>query len=127
MRTKADTCGQHRILVPSRLLLVTHLLDIVAQYADIKTMQLLTSAEHLRARTDELYLQDHYCSLLAMRKDNSEKLEDAFEELLSVLRMDAAAQADLMTQMEAGLSHQALSEKDTDSDCSSFEDAREQI
>lgn len=103
-----------------------HLLDIVAQYADITTMQLLTAAEHLRARTDDLYLQDHYYSLLEMRKDNSEQLDDAFEELLSVLKMDAAAQGDLMRQMEAGLP-QALSEKDTESDCSSFEDAQEHI
>ncbi|KAJ6788207.1 hypothetical protein PWT90_02172 [Aphanocladium album] len=101
-----------------------NLLDIVAQYADVKTIQLLTTAEHLRARSDKLYLRDHYSSIMDSRPDSSEKLETAFEDLLSVLRTDVASQGDLTRRMEEGVLH-AFSDEDSDS--SVFEDAKENM
>lgn len=103
-----------------------NLLDIVAQYADVKTIQLLTGAEHLRARTDSVYLRSHYCSLLEARDDFTEKLEEAFEDLLSVLRTDGTLSQDPLSQLESGLlsTHQ---DEETESDCSAFEDACESL
>lgn len=103
-----------------------NLLDIVAQYADVKTMQILTAAEHLQARKDSLYLREHYDSLLDSRIDTSDKLQTVFNDLLSVLKMDAAHQGDRTSQMEAGVFH-ALSDRDSESDCSLFEDAKEDL
>ncbi|KAJ3493277.1 hypothetical protein NLG97_g4831 [Lecanicillium saksenae] len=99
-----------------------NLLDIVAQYADVKTIQLLTAADHLRARTDKLYLCEHYSSMIDSRNDGSEKLERAFEDLLSVLKTDSASQGDRVRQMEEGIL-QTISDENSDS--SIFEDAKE--
>ena len=78
-----------------------NLLEIVAQYADVETMLLLTAAEHLRARTDSAYILEHCRQVLDCRDDASEKLGAAFEDLLSVLRMEAEHRA--AGDVESGL------------------------
>lgn len=104
-----------------------NLLEIVAQYADVETMLLLTAAEHLRTRTDSLYLRDHYFQVLEERNDKCEKLDVAFGELLSVIRMDAECHGGPQGRLEAGLNRWDCYtyEEDSGSDTSVFEDAKE--
>lgn len=81
-----------------------NLLEIVAQYADGETMLLLTAAEHLRVSKDSSYVLDHYHKVLEERIDFSDKLGAAFEDLLSVLRMEAEQHhGGMASRMESGL------------------------
>lgn len=106
-----------------------HLLEVVAQYADTRTMQILAAAEHLRARNDQSYIMAQYKQRLEKRLDKSEKLLRAFDDLVSILRSDAANSYNVEKQMESGLldRFEVLDIADDDSESSSleFEDARE--
>lgn len=102
-----------------------NLLEILAQYADVETMLLLTAVEHLRVRKDSAYIMNHYRHVIDGRDDASEKLGAAFEDLISVLRTDAACRGsrDAESGLLSPLGCPGSSGDDTDSDA--FEDARE--
>lgn len=108
-----------------------YLLEIVAQYATASTMHILAAAEHLRARTDKSYIMEQYTQRLEKRIDKSEKLIQAFDDLVSILRSDAANSHSIEGQMESGLLQRfdimQVDDSDEDSDSSllEFEDARE--
>lgn len=53
---------------------------IVARYADVETMLLLTAAEHIRARTDSAYILSHYRQILDERGDASDKFSAALKD-----------------------------------------------
>jgi hypothetical protein len=111
-----------------------NLLEIVAQYADVKTVLLLTAAEHLRVSRDSSYVLDHYNQVLEERIDFSDKLGAAFKDLLSVLRMEAEhhGRHEIDNRMESGLlnpwdKYIDCSDEDTDSSGLAFEDAKENL
>lgn len=112
-----------------------NLLEIVAQYADGETMLLLTAAEHLRVSKDSSYVLDHYHKVLEERIDFSDKPGAAFEDLLSVLRMEAEHHhGGMASRMESGLLNPLdryvdCEDGDTDSSGSgrTFEDAEERL
>ncbi|KXX73195.1 Ankyrin repeat domain-containing protein 7 [Madurella mycetomatis] len=111
-----------------------NLLEKVAQYADVKTIMLLTAAEHLRVSKDSSYVLEHYNKILEERIDFSNKLGAAFEDLLSVLRMEAAHHRSHVfdSRMESGLLNPLdryldCSDADTDSSDLAFEDAKESL
>jgi ankyrin repeat protein len=62
-----------------------HLLEIVALYADIETMTILTGSDHLHLKHDQNYLLGDFSSQLSARPDATEKLILAFKDLLSVI------------------------------------------
>jgi hypothetical protein len=110
-------------------------LEIVAHYADVETMLILTAAEHLRVSKDSSYILDHYHRVIEDRTDFSDKLVAAFEDLLSVLRMEAEHRGSLgiYSRMESGLPNPLhsgyldCSDEDTDSGALLFEDAKESL
>ncbi|KAK3394956.1 ankyrin repeat-containing domain protein [Podospora didyma] len=113
-----------------------NLLEIAAQYADVKTIVLLTDAEHLRVSKDSSYVLDRYNQILVERVDFSEKLSAAFEDLLSVLRMEAEhhhGSHGIDSRMESGLLNPLdsyyldYSDEDIDSSGLAFEDAKETL
>lgn len=108
-----------------------HLLQIVAQYATAGTMQILAAAEHLRARSDDSYLMAQYTQLIDKRLDASPKLRAAFDDLVSVLRNDAASSRTVEHCMEAGLLNRfeilCCADDESDSGSLDFEDAQEYL
>lgn len=110
-----------------------HLLELVAQYADLETMSILTSAEHLKLRSDRTYTLANFAAKIRQRADASEKLSHAFEDLLDTMATEPPpSKIGLELQMESGLlplqdthlHEDAIAGSDHDSD-QSFEDALE--
>ncbi|KAL8734803.1 MAG: hypothetical protein Q9181_003027 [Wetmoreana brouardii] len=62
-----------------------HLLQIVALYADVKTMAILTATDHLITNYDADYALGDFACRLSERTDATDKLIQAFEDLLSVI------------------------------------------
>lgn len=108
-----------------------NLLETVARYADVETILLLTAAEHIRSYPDKTYILDHYKEVIDGRNDSSDELSVAFDELLSVLKMEAKAHGSIDELMESGLlnplGYKIESEEDSSSDLLVFEDAKEML
>ncbi|KAL9010795.1 MAG: hypothetical protein Q9173_004301 [Seirophora scorigena] len=62
-----------------------HLLQIIALYADARTMAILMRTDHLVISHDANYTIGDFASRLKERPDATEKLVDAFQDLLSVI------------------------------------------
>jgi ankyrin repeat protein len=109
-----------------------HLLELVAQYADLETISILASADHLKLRTDRNYMLGNFANRLRQRAEASEKLLKAFEDLLDAMGKEPPSKMGLENRMESGLlSHcapnlrkDAMGNPDDDSD-QFFEDAQE--
>ena len=83
---------------------IPHFLDIVAEYADLKTISIIASADHLKLNQDNRYrLGKIAAEKLRQRSDGSEKLALAFEELLEVIVKGGAREPDPESLMEEGL------------------------
>ena len=65
-----------------------HLLEMVALYADTKTIAILTATDHFLIKHDKSYTIGDFTSRLSARPDATEKLTQAFEDLLSVISKD---------------------------------------
>ncbi|KAL8730166.1 MAG: hypothetical protein Q9166_004249 [cf. Caloplaca sp. 2 TL-2023] len=81
-----------------------HLLQIVALYADIRTMVILTATDHLVISYDANYTLGDFASRLNERPDATEKLIQAFEDLLSVINRGPEMYRSPESLMESGLS-----------------------
>jgi ankyrin repeat protein len=79
-----------------------HLLDLVAQYADLETMTILTTSEHLKLKYDKDYVLQEATAILKKRQNLTEKLTTAFEELLDVLRHPGGLQKSRDNLLETG-------------------------
>ncbi|KAL8788539.1 MAG: hypothetical protein Q9213_001612 [Squamulea squamosa] len=80
-----------------------HLLQIVALYADIKTMEILTMTDHLVLSYDANYILGDFANRLNERPDVTEKLIKAFEELLSIINKGPEMYRSPESRMESGL------------------------
>ncbi|KAF3155809.1 hypothetical protein TWF569_007858 [Orbilia oligospora] len=110
-----------------------NLLQIVALYADVETVQQLHKTDHFKLKYDRNYVQSEFLRLLKERADVSDALLEAFEALLGVID----AEAELISQESNSLSqiflqHSGCQEKsqgreyyDNFSDEEPFEDAVE--
>ncbi|KAL9117718.1 MAG: hypothetical protein Q9187_005740 [Circinaria calcarea] len=78
-----------------------HLLELVAQYADMETMSILSSASHLRPKFDKDYMLHDAATRLRERSDVTEKLIQAFEDLLEVIK-ESPSGKNMESHMEAG-------------------------
>ena len=80
-----------------------HLLQIVALYADAKTMGILMATDHLKLKYDEKYTLGDFKTRLRERADASVKLELAFTELLRVIKQGPEEAHPEVAGLEAGL------------------------
>lgn len=105
-----------------------HLLSLVAQYADLRTISILTSTDHLKLKFDKDYVLGDFSTRLQQRVDVTEKLIEAFEELLSLINQGSAEGESIESRMESGFLRAHGSNSPTNSSDSSdevFEDAQE--
>ncbi|KAL9101172.1 MAG: hypothetical protein Q9163_003550 [Psora crenata] len=80
-----------------------HLLQIVALYADAKTMAILTATDHLKLKYDQNYSLGDFISILNERPDATPKLAQALSELLAVIKQGPEVPHPDETRLEAGL------------------------
>jgi len=102
-----------------------HLLQIVALYADIETISLLTDTDHIHLKYDSSYALGDFISRLSERPDATEKLILAFDGLMDVIKQGPALHGGHGTEslMQSGLVHSDAS----DSDSEVFENAMESL
>ena len=102
-----------------------HLLRIVALYADIETISILTDTDHLHLKYDSSYALGDFVNCLSERPDATEKLILAFDGLMGVIKLGPALPGHHGTEdlMESGLAHSDAS----DSDNEVFETAMESL
>lgn len=102
-----------------------HLLQLVALYADIETISILTDTDHLHLKYDWSYALGDFVSRLSERPDATEKLILAFDGLMGVIKLGPALPGHHGTEdlMESGLAHSDAS----DSDNEVFETAMESL
>ena len=93
-----------------------HLLQIVALYADIETVSILTKTDHLRLKYDSSYTLGDFRSRLNERPDAMEKLILAFDELMGVIMQEPALPGHRGTPrlMESGLAHSDASDSESE-------------
>jgi ankyrin repeat protein len=104
-----------------------HLLELVAQYADVTTMSILSSASHLRLKYDQRYVVEHASDLLHQRMDASEKLSLAFDDLLDVVKQQPQPHGGMESMMESGLLSPHSSAGESDGSDQVFENAQESL
>jgi ankyrin repeat protein len=102
-----------------------HLLQIVALHADLETIIILMSTDHLRLKYDSSYALGDFVTRLNERPDATEKLVSTFDELLSIVRQEPKLPGHhgAASIMEAGLAYSDTSESDSEV----FENALESL
>jgi ankyrin repeat protein len=79
-----------------------NLIQVVALYADIETIQILATMDHLQVRHDKAYAIDDFDTRLRQRPDFTEKLTFAFSELLDVVNGDPDPRKCLESLVKSG-------------------------
>lgn len=87
----------------------SNLLPTISTYADLKTMQILASTDHLKLKYDKKYSTAGLVSTFEERFDRDEKLIAAFNDLLYVINLEPDWRTSTGSLMESGL----LPPKDT--------------
>jgi hypothetical protein len=81
-----------------------HLLELVAQYADLKTLSILASANHFKLKFDKNYTLGDFTRRLKERPNVDQHLIVAFEDLLNVIGRGPEIQGkSFESRMESGL------------------------
>lgn len=107
-----------------------HLLSLVAQYADLRTIAILASTDHLKLKFDKDFVLGDFSTRLRQRTEVTEKLTDAFEDLLTLINQGSAESESTESQMESGLLRPYGPSSPTNSSEGSndaFEDAHEDL
>jgi ankyrin repeat protein len=107
-----------------------HLLSLVAQYADLRTISILASTDHLKLKFDKDFVLGDFSTRLRQRIDVTEKLTNAFEDLLNLINHGSGESESIESQMESGLLRTQGPNSPTDSSEGSdeaFEDAQENL
>lgn len=79
-----------------------HLLEITALYANIETIYLLTSADHINLSNDHSYAIGDFATHLRQRSNVDEKLIAAFEDLIGVIGKASDGPLSKENPMESG-------------------------
>ena len=79
-----------------------HLLQIAALYADIQTINILTTTNHLMLKYDRSYVAGDFATRLRQRSDVTEKLVTAFEDLISIINKEPDFRIGTQSLMESG-------------------------
>lgn len=87
-----------------------HILQLVATYADVETINILSTAEHFNVRYDAGYGDKYrdYSALIQQRFDASPKLVQAFEELADTIRTEPKHRQSVISLMEKGVGNLSL-------------------
>lgn len=80
-----------------------HLLQIVALYADVETISILTDTDHFHLKYDSSYALGDFLIRLRERPDITEKLILAFDGLLEVIKQGRLRLADKATRISWNL------------------------
>lgn len=80
-----------------------HLLQVVALFADARTIAILTATDHLVTKYDADYTLGDFASRLKERPDATDKLIQAFEDLLSIINKGPEMCRSPESLMESGL------------------------
>jgi hypothetical protein len=112
-----------------------HMLPLVAAFADLETIQILTATDHLKLKYDPTYKVENYLNALRARYDCDEKLDLAFRDLLDVLDFQVPEEDTLEGKLESGVLSRigsfvfkdALTDNDDEFDVDKFEDALEHL
>ena len=119
-----------------------HLLDLVTQYGDVRTLQILSSANHLKLRCDNEYVVEGYAQKIRERPGVTQAIIDAFDQLLDTIRMvpspsppshGSGRASHCISRRSTGLGHDHNHEgvvelTDSDgSDAQAWEDAKEKV
>lgn len=81
----------------------THLLQTAALYADIQTIKILKSTNHLALSYDHSYAAADFATRLRERWDVSDELITAFDELLQIIDRNPGTRVGTPSLMESGL------------------------
>ena len=102
-----------------------HLLQIVALYADLLTIDILIRTNHFQLKYDSKYALGDFAARLDERADVTEKLKLSFQELLGIINQGPAVPSPHGSEnfMESGMSKS----EETDSEDEIFEAALENI
>ncbi|KAL8874864.1 MAG: hypothetical protein Q9198_006703 [Flavoplaca austrocitrina] len=120
-----------------------HILQIIAEHADIDTMHILASSHPMKVSYD-VSVDSIATSrvVLQQRRDCDEKLTEAFDELIAIAKADDMAAKSIDSLAESGLFHSARSSFHSDlaeamarldsaavspADSENFEDIREKL
>lgn len=79
-----------------------HLLQIVALYADIETLNILAATDHIRMKHDQYYTFTDFGSRLRQRADLTEELALAFDDLLSIINQTPDLRLSTESLLESG-------------------------
>ncbi|KAL6900449.1 ankyrin repeat-containing protein [Trichoderma evansii] len=82
-----------------------HLLNITALYANLKTIYILANTDHFRLKYDENYALGDFRKTLHDRKDATDKLNFAFDELLQIFEGASHMTESDGSLLEAGQMH----------------------
>ncbi|KAJ2989658.1 hypothetical protein NUW58_g3359 [Xylaria curta] len=82
-----------------------HLLQVVAQYADLETILILSTTDHFKLKYDKNYCTGEFATLLNERHDADEKLIRAFAELLAIIEEQVSEDS----LMESGMASKSCS------------------
>ena len=80
-----------------------HLLRTVASYADLKTMSILTTTDHSKLEFDRQRWANDLVKRLEERSEVDEKLLLAFDDLLSVIKVEPEPKRSSEVSLESGL------------------------
>jgi len=80
-----------------------HLLPIVAMYADLESVSILAKTDHLKLKYDKNYTTAGFASLLKDRFGSTEKLVQAFDNLLHVINHEPDWKISAESKMESGM------------------------
>ena len=114
-----------------------NLLQVCALYGDMETMAILAATDHLSLKYDRNYVLGDFRSRLNARTDATNKLAQAFEDLLIVVQQRPPVRHDSDKLMESGLLSPMLSDmreivesadkSDTEGSDQDFESALESL
>lgn len=104
-----------------------HLLQIMALYADAKTMSIFTATDHLALHYDQTYVLGDFVSQLNDRADATEKLIQAFMALLGAIRSPQERCVEKPCPESGLLSEKYNDKSDAESSDQEFENALESL
>ena len=107
-----------------------HLLDLVVEHADVETMKILTTANHLQLRRDSNYVLERFATQINKRLDLTDAMISAFEELLDAMRESPRLSHHAEKSRHGEMSNSSQKQESCGEDAESsdeFEDAHESL
>lgn len=78
-----------------------HVIRVMAQYADARTIDIMSQTDHFRLRYDKDYSTGDFEAIIRARYDADEKLQAAFAEFMNTIRQEHIAEAQQHVRMQS--------------------------